>query len=75
VARRKLPAPIQMNVVLKGDQRLAENVILEVRAIAKRHGLEIPSVRVVHRRAVGPKIAKPTSCDARASRSRRKPSV
>ena len=38
---------MQLKVVLRGDQRLAENVILEVRAMAKRRGLESPQISVM----------------------------
>ena len=48
-------APMQMSVALTGDQRSAESLILEVRAMAKRYGLEIPSVEVVRQPRVGPK--------------------
>jgi hypothetical protein len=49
-------APMQLSVALTGDQRLAENLILEVRAMAKRYGLEIPSVEIVRQPRVGPKV-------------------
>jgi hypothetical protein len=48
-------APMQMSVALTGDQRSAESLILEVRAMAKRYGLEMPSVEVVRQPRVGPK--------------------
>jgi hypothetical protein len=54
---RKTPnAPTQMSVALTGDPRLAESLILEVRAMAKRYGLEIPSVEIVRQPRVGPKV-------------------
>jgi hypothetical protein len=46
---------MQMSVALTGDQRLAENLILEVRAMAKRYGLETSNVEVVRQPRVGPK--------------------
>ena len=52
---------MQLSVALTGDQRFAENVILEVRALAQRFGLEVPSIKVVLRRANGPKTAKAMS--------------
>jgi hypothetical protein len=59
MTRKKSPGPpIQMNLIVRGDKRVAENIILEVRALAERRGLEIPSVRVVQQPAVGPKTAK-----------------
>jgi len=54
-------SPMQMRVVLTGDQRLAENVILEVRALAKRHGLKIPEASVVRQGSAGSKSKKSTS--------------
>ena len=74
VTPKKLRSPVTIDVVLKGDQRLAENVILEVRAIAERHGLEIPNVRVVRRHVVGPKLAKSEARRTRESKARRKSS-
>ena len=56
VSKKKSDAPMQMSVDLTGDQRLAENVILEVRAIAKRYGLETPNVEIVRQPRVGPKV-------------------
>jgi hypothetical protein len=55
VTRKTPDAPMQLSVALTGDQRLAENLILEVRAMAKRYGLEIPSVEIVRQPRVGPK--------------------
>jgi hypothetical protein len=48
--------PMQMSVALTGDQRSAESLILEVRAMAKRYGLEVPSVEIVRQPRVGPKV-------------------
>jgi len=56
VTRTKPRAPMQLSVGLTGDQRLAENLILEVRAIAKRYGLETPNVEIVRQPRVGPKV-------------------
>jgi hypothetical protein len=56
VTRKTPRAPMQMSVALMGDQRLAENLILEVRALAKRFGLEIPNVEIVRQPRVGPKV-------------------
>jgi hypothetical protein len=58
---KKSRAPMQLSLALTGDQRFTENVILEVRALAQRFGLEIPSIKVVRRRAIGAKTAKATS--------------
>ena len=54
--RTKPRALMQLSVGLTGDQRLAENLILEVRAIAKRYGLETPNVEIVRQPRVGPKV-------------------
>jgi hypothetical protein len=62
---------MELCVVLRGDRRLAENVILEVRAIAQRCGLEPPSVQVTRQPLVGPKAAKAPK--AKKPSSRRKP--
>ena len=56
VTKKKSRPPMQLSVALTGDQRLAENVILEVRAIAKRYGLETPNVEIVRQPRVGPKV-------------------
>jgi hypothetical protein len=56
VTKKAPAAPMQLSVALTGDQRLAENLILEVRAMAKRYGLEIPSVEIVRQPRVGPKV-------------------
>ena len=54
---KKTPdAPMQLSVGVTGDQRLAENLILEVRAMAKRYGLEIPRVEIMRQPRVGPKV-------------------
>jgi hypothetical protein len=47
--------PLQLRVALTGDQRLAENVIVEVLAAARRCGLDPPSVQVIRQPRVGPK--------------------
>jgi hypothetical protein len=68
VNRKKSGASMELSVVLRGDRRLAENVILEVRAIAERCGLEPPSIRVTRQPLVGAKAPK-----AKKPSSRRKP--
>ena len=61
--KRKPSGPgMQLKIDLAGDRRLAEDVILEVRALAQRLGLEPPQVRVVNRPAVGPKTRKSARC-------------
>jgi len=46
-ARSKPRAPAKLEVVLEGDRRLAEDLILEVRALAERYGLEVPTAKIV----------------------------
>jgi biopolymer transport protein ExbD len=57
--KAKSPAQFELRVALKGDKQLAENVIVEVLAAARRLGLEAPNVQVSRKPRVGPKrIAK-----------------
>jgi EAL domain-containing protein (putative c-di-GMP-specific phosphodiesterase class I) len=56
VTKKKSRPPMQLSVSLTGDQRLTENLILEVRAMARRYGLETPNVEVVRQPRVGPKV-------------------
>lgn len=61
-ARTKSSAPLELRIDLKGDKLLAENVIVEVLAAARRLGLAPPKVEVRRKPRVGPKkIAKPKS--------------
>jgi hypothetical protein len=53
--KKKPVVPLQLRVALTGDQRLAENVIIEVLAAARRCGLDPPSVEVIRQPRVGPK--------------------
>jgi hypothetical protein len=69
--RKSSRSRMQLEVVLTGDQRLAENVILEVRALAKRYGLGVPSVKVMRRPAVGPKAQTSAPRGDASSRARR----
>jgi hypothetical protein len=54
-AKKESVEPLQLRVALTGDQRLAENIIIEVLAAARRCGLEAPSVQVIRQLRVGPK--------------------
>jgi hypothetical protein len=56
VTKKKPRAPMQLSVALTGDQRLTENLILEVRDVAKRYGLEIPDIQVRRQPRLGPKV-------------------
>jgi hypothetical protein len=58
VNRKKSDSPMEFRVVLTGDRRLTENLILEVRAIAQRCGLEMPSVQVIRQSNVNAKTTK-----------------
>ena len=58
-AKAESPAPFELRLALKGDKQLAENVIVEVLAAARRLGLSAPNVQVLRKPRVGPKrIAK-----------------
>ena len=67
---KKSAAPMQLKIALTGDQRLTENVILEVRAVARRYGLEIPSIEVERRPSTPPKTAKSKSRRGGGSKAR-----
>jgi hypothetical protein len=64
-ATKTLQSPMQMRVALTGDRRLAENLILEVRAMAARCGLEPPTVEVASQPRVGAKVKLPSSRKAK----------
>jgi hypothetical protein len=53
----KSPAPPQLRIDLTGDQRLAENVIVELLAAVRRQGLEPPKVQILRKPRIGPKQA------------------
>ena len=48
---------MKLKLDLNGDRRLAENVILEVKAAARRLGLEIANVEVVREPPTAPESA------------------
>jgi hypothetical protein len=50
-----------LTVELTGDRVTVENVILEVRALAQKFGLEIPDVTVICEPAIAPKKPIPAS--------------
>jgi hypothetical protein len=54
--KRKLSAPTQFTIDLAGDRRQAENVIVEVGAIAQRLGVKISNVQVTRRLSVRQKV-------------------
>ncbi len=54
-SKAKSSAPLELRVALKGDKLLAENVIAEVLAAARRIGLEPPKVEVLRKPRIGPK--------------------
>ena len=45
---------MEVGIRLTGDQRAVENLILDVRAIAQRCGLEIPNIQVIRQPKIGP---------------------
>jgi hypothetical protein len=53
--------PSVLTVALTGDRAMVENVILEVRALAQKFGLEISDVTVIREPTVVPKKAIPAS--------------
>ena len=48
---------MMMTVALSGDRAMAENVILEVRALAQKLALEISDVAVIDKPVIVPKKA------------------
>lgn len=54
-AKSEATAPLELRVALRGDKQLAENVIVEVLAAARRIGLEPPKVQVLRKPRVRPK--------------------
>ena len=50
-----------LTVALTGDRAMVENVILEVRALAQKFGLEIPDITVIREPTIVPKKAIPAS--------------
>ena len=56
-APKREPSAMQMKLTVAGDRRLAENVVLEVRALARRFGLEIKDVEM--QSGARPRLARP----------------
>ena len=52
---------MRLRISLNGDRRLTEKVILEVKAAARRLGLEIANVEVVSKPSTRRKARKPAS--------------
>jgi hypothetical protein len=50
-----------MKIELTGDRAAAENIILEIRALAQKFSLKIPNVTVIREPAVVPKKPIPAS--------------
>jgi hypothetical protein len=61
VTKRKAALPVQLKIGLNGNRRLAENVILEVQAAARRVGVEIANVEVFTEHPIALKARKPAS--------------
>ena len=53
--------PLTLQLDVAGDRRAAENVILEVRAVAERLGLNIADIQVTDEPAQAAKKRKPPS--------------
>jgi len=53
--------PMVLTLALTSDRPTVENVILEIRALAQKLGLEISDVAVIRKPAVVPKKAIPAS--------------
>jgi hypothetical protein len=51
---------MKLKLDLNGDRRLAENVILEIKAEARRLGLKISDIQFGHEPTTRPKPRKPT---------------
>lgn len=60
---------MRLKIGLKGDQRLTEKVILEVKAAARRLGLEIENVEVIRKPSTSRKARKPASGQKRRARA------
>jgi hypothetical protein len=54
--KKKPAGPMRLSIGVAGDQRLAENVIVEVLAAARRCGLAPPDVQILRQPRVGPKV-------------------
>ena len=52
---------MRLRIALKGDRRLTEKVILEVKAVARQLGMELENVEVVQKAPNGAKVRKASS--------------
>jgi len=59
---------MELKIALTADRRTVEDLILEVRAIAQRCGLDIPDIKLIPQAKVGPKTTR------KKAKPRRKPS-
>jgi hypothetical protein len=71
VTRKSAPPRAELRVDLSGDRRVAEEIILEMRALARRYGLEMPDARIVKARGAGPSAKTPLPPRRATARSRR----
>jgi len=55
MGRKKLCTPMQLKLTLKGDRRMAEKLILEVKSAAQLCGLGVPTIEVQRRSMIRPK--------------------
>lgn len=61
---------MRVKIGVNGDRRITEKVILEIKAVARRLGLEIANVEVVSKSLSGRKAPKPKPVSRRKSRAR-----
>jgi hypothetical protein len=65
---------MRLEVALGCDRRLAEEVILAVRALSRRFGLDEPHVTIVKRASAAPSVKRRRSSPTPRSRARETPS-
>jgi hypothetical protein len=62
---------MELRVVVAGDRRVTENLILEVRAFAQRFGLEMPGIKIIRQPRVGSKAKREKVRSKNKARPRR----
>jgi hypothetical protein len=58
VTNKKLVTPDTLEIVVAGDRRLTENLIVEVRATAREFGLDVSGIQIVRQSSIRPKASK-----------------
>jgi hypothetical protein len=71
VTRKPAASRAELRVDVSGDRRVAEEIIVEMRALARRYGLEMPEARIVKVRGVGSSAKTPLPPRRATPRSRR----